>query len=86
MASAVALIGQVAAPWQLYAVNALLAFGWAAQSWMITNTLALFDSKRGMALSLALNGASFGGIVGVPLIVTAIGRSDFLTDDCRWRS
>jgi predicted MFS family arabinose efflux permease len=79
MASAVALIGEVAAPWQLYAVNALLAFGWAGTSLgMITNTLGLwFDSKRGMAISLALNGASFGGIVGVPLIVTAIGRFGF---------
>jgi MFS family permease len=79
MTSAVALIGQVAAPWQLYAVNALLAFGWAGTSLgMITNTLGLwFDSKRGMAISLALNGASFGGIVGVPLIVTAIGHSGF---------
>jgi predicted MFS family arabinose efflux permease len=79
MASAVALIGQVTAPWQLYAVNALLAFGWAGTSLgMITNTLGLwFDSKRGMAISLALNGASFGGIVGVPLIVTAIGRFGF---------
>ncbi len=26
-----------------------------------------------MAISLALNGASFGGIVGVPLLVAAIG-------------
>ncbi|HEV7411813.1 MAG TPA: MFS transporter [Bradyrhizobium sp.] len=79
MASAVALIGQVIAPWQLYAVNALLAFGWAGTSLgMITNTLGLwFDSKRGMAISLALNGASFGGIVGVPLIVAAIGRFEF---------
>ena len=79
MASAVALIGQVAAPWQLYAVNALLAFGWAGTSLgMITNTLGLwFDQRRGMAISLALNGASFGGIVGVPLIVTAIGRFGF---------
>ena len=79
MASAVALIGQVAAPWQLYAVNALLAFGWAGTSLgMITNTLGLwFDGKRGMAISLALNGASFGGIVGVPLIVAAIGRFGF---------
>src|SRR3981189_1980342 len=70
MASAVALIGQAPAPWQLYAVNALLAFGWAGTSLgMITNTLGLwFDSKRGMAISLALNGASFGGIVGVPLM------------------
>jgi MFS family permease len=79
MASAVVLIGQVAAPWQLYAVNALLAFGWAGTSLgMITNTLGLwFDSRRGMAISLALNGASFGGIVGVPLIVAAIGRFGF---------
>jgi predicted MFS family arabinose efflux permease len=79
MASAVVLIGQVTAPWQLYAVNALLAFGWAGTSLgMITNTLGLwFDHRRGMAISLALNGASFGGIVGVPLIVAAIGRFGF---------
>src|SRR5436305_742228 len=32
MAAAAALIGQVAAVWQLYAVNALLAFGWAGTS------------------------------------------------------
>jgi predicted MFS family arabinose efflux permease len=80
MASAVALIGQATAPWQLYAVDALLAFGWVGTSLgMITNTLGLwFDSKRGMAISLALNGASFGGIVGVPLIVTAIRHFGFL--------
>jgi len=64
----------VTAPWQLYAVNALLAFGWAGTSLgMITNTLGLwFDTRRGMAISLALNGASFGGIIGVPLL----GRGD----------
>ena len=45
---------------------------------MITNTLGLwFDQKRGMAISLALNGASFGGIVGVPLLVAAIGYFGF---------
>ena len=45
---------------------------------MITNTLGLwFDRKRGMAISLALNGASFGGIVGVPLLVGAIGYFGF---------
>jgi predicted MFS family arabinose efflux permease len=79
MASAVALIGQVTAPWQLYAVNALLAFGWAGTSLgMITNTLGLwFDRRRGMAISLALNGASCGGIIGVPLMVAAIERFEF---------
>src|SRR3954466_11569988 len=79
MASAAALVGQVTAPWQLYAVNALLAFGWAGTSLgMITNTLGLwFDTRRGMAISLALNGASFGGIAGVPLLVFAIGQVGF---------
>jgi MFS family permease len=79
MAAAAALIGQVTAPWQLYAVNALLALGWAGTSLgIITNILGLwFDKKRGMAISLALNGASFGGIIGVPLLVAAIGRFGF---------
>jgi MFS family permease len=79
MAAAVALIGEVTAPWQLYAVNALLALGWAGTSLgVITNTLGLwFDKKRGMAISLALNGASFGGIIGVPLLVGAIGSFGF---------
>src|SRR3981081_3660578 len=73
------LLGQVTAPWQLYAANALLAFGWAGTSLaMITTTLGLwFDKKRGMAISLALNGASFGGIVGVPLLVAGIGSFGF---------
>ena len=79
LAAAAVLIGQVTEPWQLYAANAVLAFGWAGTSLaIITNTLGLwFDKKRGMAISLALNGASFGGIVGVPLLVAAIGHLGF---------
>ena len=79
MATATALLGQITASWQLYAVNALLAFGWAGTSLgAVTNTLGLwFDRKRGMAISLALNGASFGGIVGVPLLVAAISGVGF---------
>jgi predicted MFS family arabinose efflux permease len=79
MAAAAVAIGQVREPWQLYAANTVLAFGWAGTSLgIITNTLGLwFDEKRGMAISLALNGASFGGIVGVPLLVAAIGAFGF---------
>jgi MFS family permease len=79
LAAAAVAIGQARTPWQLYAANALLAFGWAGTSLaVITNTLSLwFDQKRGMAISLALNGASFGGIAGVPLLVIAIGRFGF---------
>jgi MFS family permease len=79
MAFATILLGQITSPWQLYAVNVLLAFGWAGTSLgAITNTLGLwFDKKRGMAISLALNGASFGGIVGVPLLVAASNAFGF---------
>jgi MFS family permease len=79
MAAAAVSIGQVSEPWQLYAANAVLAFGWAGTSLaIITNTLGLwFDQRRGMAISLALNGASFGGIAGVPLLVAAIGHFGF---------
>jgi MFS family permease len=79
MALAAVAIGQVTEPWQLYVADALLAFGWAGTSLaVITNTLSLwFEQRRGMAISLALNGASFGGIAGVPLMVLAIGRFDF---------
>jgi len=79
MAGATALLGHITSPWQLYAVNALLALGWAGTSLgAITNTLGMwFDKKRGMAISLALNGASFGGIVGVPLLVGATSRFEF---------
>jgi MFS family permease len=72
-------IGQVNSPWQLYLADAVLACGWAGMSLgMITNTLGLwFDHKRGMAISLALNGASFAGIVGAPLLVIAIAWFGF---------
>jgi MFS family permease len=79
MAAAVAGLGQVNAPWQLYVADAALAFGWAGMTLaMISTTLGLwFDLKRGMAISLALNGASFGGIIGVPLLVAAISQFGF---------
>ncbi len=79
MAGATVLLGRISEPWQLYAVYALLACGWAGTSLgAITNTLGLwFDKKRGMAISLSLNGASFGGVAGVPLLVAAIGAFGF---------
>jgi MFS family permease len=78
-AIAAVALGQVREPWQLYVAAAMLALGWAGMSLgMITNTLGLwFNKKRGMAISLALNGASFGGIAGVPLLVLAIAHFGF---------
>ncbi|ABE41603.1 major facilitator superfamily MFS_1 [Rhodopseudomonas palustris BisB5] len=79
MALGTALLGRIDALWQLYAVYVLLAIGWAGTSLgAVTSTLGLwFDQRRGMAISLALNGASFGGIAGVPLLVAAIEHLGF---------
>ena len=74
LALSTAALGRIDAPWQLYAVYVLMAFGWAGTSLgAITNTLGLwFTARRGMAISLALNGASCGGVFGVPVLVAII--------------
>lgn len=79
MAAGTLLVGQVTAVWQLYLAYVLIALGWAGTSLAaINNTLGLwFDKRRGMAISLALNGASCGGVFGVPLLVAAIGKFGF---------
>jgi len=81
LATSAMLISAVRAPWQLFAVYLIMSFGWAAMSvGAITNILGLwFDQKRGLAISLALTGASFAGIVVVPPLVLAAGALGFAT-------
>jgi cyanate permease len=81
LALSTAALGRIDAPWQLYAVYVLMAFGWAGVSLgAITNTLGLwFTARRGMAISLALNGASCGGVFGVPILTAAIGSLGLAT-------
>jgi cyanate permease len=57
-------------PWELYVWAIVMATGWAATTTTaIAMTLALwFEHKRGLALSLALNGASAGGFTVAPLL------------------
>jgi cyanate permease len=75
----VALLPFIAAPWQLYAVYLIMAPGSAAlHVGSISNVLGLwFDRQRGLAISLALNGASSGGILVAPVLVIAIAGTGF---------
>jgi predicted MFS family arabinose efflux permease len=71
MAGGATLLSRAEAPWQLFAADLVMAAGWATtSSTAITNTLALwFDRRRGLAISLALNGASAAGFTVVPALV-----------------
>ncbi len=79
LGASTAMLPLITAPWHLYLVYVAMAAGWAALSLAsITNVLGLwFTQKRGFAISLALNGASCGGIVVAPLLVFLTERRGF---------
>jgi MFS family permease len=72
--SAVALLAVIDALWQLYLVYMLMAVGAATMHVGAISTVVglWFDKKRPLAISLALNGASSGGIFITPPLVLAI--------------
>ena len=79
LAGAIVLLASAHAPWQVYAAYLLMSFGWLGLGLVTIPTLIShwFTRKRGLAISLALNGASFGGIVVAPLLVLAIAALGF---------
>ncbi|HEV3490437.1 MAG TPA: MFS transporter, partial [Reyranella sp.] len=73
------LLPAVTAPWQLVGLYALMAPGWNATSLApIAATIGQwFDRKRGLALNLALSGATIAGLVVAPALLAAIPRLGF---------
>jgi MFS family permease len=71
MACGIALLSLIRQPWQVYAAFAVMSLGWAAMSGAAINIIIApwFDRRRGLAVSLAMNGASAGGVVIAPLII-----------------
>jgi MFS family permease len=63
-------------PWQMFGAAALMAFGWAGcTSTAISTTLALyFQRQRGLAITLALNGASAAGFTVAPVLMALTHR------------
>lgn len=79
--AAAAALGVVREPWQLYAVYLVMSLGWASTSLAaITTILGMwFSARRGLAVSLALTGASAGGILVVPALQALIEAKGFPT-------
>lgn len=77
------LLGRVVAPWQLFVIYAMMGFGYPALAGAaISATLApWFERGFGVALGIALTGASVGGALLPPLMVqmTAVHGFDVTT-------
>ncbi|MGE4076408.1 MAG: MFS transporter [Reyranella sp.] len=76
IASGVALIGQVRAPWQLYPCFVLIGIGWSTLSTtgLAATVAPWFERHQGRSITLAIMGASVGAIAGVPLLLLALER------------
>lgn len=76
---ALLLLPSVTAPWQLALLYALMAPGWNATTVApIAATIGQwFDRRRGLALNLALSGATVAGLVVAPALLALIPRLGF---------
>lgn len=79
LAASTTLLAFAETPWQLYAAYALLACGWMGMGTVVIATLvsSWFDRRRGLAISIAFNGATFGGIIIAPALVVLVGTIGF---------
>ena len=79
MAAGVTALPLATALWYVHAIFAVMSIGWATMSGAAVNIMVApwFERRRGFAVSLALNGASAGGLVMAPLLVFLIDRFGF---------
>ena len=79
MAAGIALLGLVDRPWQLYPVFLVMSVGWGAMSGAAINIILApwFQRRRGLAVSLAFNGATLGGVLVAPAMLELVARLGF---------
>ncbi len=78
LAAGVLVVASATRPWQLGLGLAVMAVGWAGMSGAAINAIVApwFERKRGLAVSMAMNGATCGGVLLVPLwtvLIAAVG-------------
>jgi MFS family permease len=79
LAASTILLALTTTPWQLFTAYILMAFGWMGMGTVVIATIlsSWFDRRRGLAISLAFNGATFGGIVIAPALVFLVSAMGF---------
>ena len=79
LAASMAMLASATMVWQLYAAFILMSLGWIGMGTVVIATVVSqwFVRRRGLAISLAYTGASFGGVVATPLLVLLVERMGF---------
>ena len=79
LAVSMTLLAWATAPWQVYVAFVLMSLGWIGMGVVVIATVVSlwFVRRRGLAISVALTGASSGGMVVTPLLVLLIERFGF---------
>ena len=80
MAAGLVALGHVATPWQLYPAFLLMSAGWGAMSGAAINIILApwFERRRGLAVSIAFNGATLGGVLIAPALISLIDALGFM--------
>jgi MFS family permease len=79
MAAGLGALGLVTRPWQLYPAFLVMSVGWGAMSGAAINIILApwFVRRRGLAVSIAFNGATLGGVIVAPALVPLIEALGF---------
>ena len=79
MAGGIMALGLVTRPWQLYPTFLVMAVGWGAMSGAAINIILApwFERRRGLAVSVAFNGATLGGVTVAPMLIPLIAVLGF---------
>jgi MFS family permease len=79
MAVGIAAVGVIAQPWHLYPTFLVMSVGWGAMSGAAINIILApwFQRRRGLAVSIAFNGATLGGVIIAPALIPLISLVGF---------
>src|SRR2546425_1398409 len=79
MAAGVVALGVVTRPWQLYPAFLVMSVGWGSMSGAAINIILApwFERRPGLAVSIAFNGATLGGVGVAPALIPIIGAVGF---------
>ena len=79
MAAGIVALGLVTQPWQLYPAFLVMAVGWGSMSGAAINIILApwWERRRGLAVSIAFNGATLGGVIVAPALIPLIAALGF---------